>query len=85
MAADNAKAFIRGRAVLVAAIAAIGLAASAGSTLADPADFRIVDRDTGRPLQVWRHNGRTFVAGEPGERYALRLTNHTDGRVLVVL
>src|SRR6202012_2388737 len=36
-------------------------------------------------LPVWRRDGRLFVAGEQGERYSLRVTNHTDGRVLVVL
>jgi hypothetical protein len=45
----------------------------------------IVDRDSGRPLQVWRHDGRLFVAGEPGRRYGVRVTNRTGGRVLVVM
>ena len=30
-------------------------------------------------------DGRLFVAGEPGARYSLRVSNHTDGRVLVVM
>jgi len=51
----------------------------------DLVGLQVVDRDTGQPLRVWRHRGRLFVAGEPGQRYAVRLTNHTDGRVLVVL
>jgi hypothetical protein len=44
-----------------------------------------VDRETGQPLKVWRYDGRLFVAGAPGDRYGLRVTNHTDGRVLVVM
>jgi hypothetical protein len=48
-------------------------------------DMTVVDRDTGQPLRVWRHDGRLFVAGQPGARYALRVTNHTDARVLVVM
>jgi hypothetical protein len=45
----------------------------------------VVDRATGRPLRIWRHDGRLFIAGEPGARYSLRVTNHTDDRVMVVL
>jgi hypothetical protein len=48
-------------------------------------DLQVVDRATGQPLRVWRHHGRLFVAGQPGAPYSLRVTNHTDGRVLVVL
>ena len=64
------------------AAAALGLAAPA---FADPVDLSVVDRETGRPLKVWRHDGRLFVAGRPGSRYSLRVTNNTGGRVLVVL
>jgi hypothetical protein len=52
---------------------------------ADPVDMEVVDRETGQPLRIWHHHGRTFIAGELGDRYSLRLTNHTEGRVLVVL
>jgi len=48
-------------------------------------DLQVVDRGTGRALRVWPHDGRSFVAGQPGARYSLRVTNHTDGRVLVVM
>ncbi len=77
---------LRRRAVLAAAIAAVGLACTA-ATHADaaPVDLQVVDRETGQPLQVWRHDGHLFVAGTPGDRYGLRVTNHTDGRVLVVM
>jgi len=45
----------------------------------------IVDRDTGAPLRVWRDHGRPVVAGRPGARYAVRLTNRTGERVLAVV
>ncbi len=48
-------------------------------------DLSVVDRDTGQVLGVYRHEGRSFVAGQPGRRYALRLINRSPGRVLVVL
>jgi hypothetical protein len=45
----------------------------------------VVDRETGQVARVWRHAGRLFVAGRPGARYSLRVTNNTGGRVLVVM
>jgi len=84
MTAAGLKAAQRRGTVLAAAIAALTLAGAAHA-YADPVDLQVVDRQTGRPLQVWRHDGRLFVAGQPGSRYSLRVTNHTDGRVLVVM
>lgn len=73
------------RAVLALAISA-GLAAATGARAsADLVDLTVVDRATGQPLQVWRHKGRLFVAGQPGARYSLRLTNNTGGRILAVM
>lgn len=71
-----------------AVIAGLGLAAAmtaGGQALADPVDLRVVDRDTGRVLPIWRHEGRLYVAGRPGARYGLRVSNHTGRRVLVVM
>ena len=48
-------------------------------------ELQIVDRGRGEVLPTWRHRGTTWVAGRPGDRYALRLSNRTGGRVLVVL
>ena len=87
-AANGANTWSRRGTMLAAAIAALGLAGAARAypgVYADAVDLKVVDRDTGRPLRVWRHDGRLFIAGEPGARYGLRVTNHTDGRVLVVL
>ena len=83
---DTIKTGVQRRAILASAIFLIG-AAGAASALADPdpVDLAVVDRATGQPLPVWRHLGRLFIAGAPGARYSLRVTNHTDGRVLVVM
>jgi hypothetical protein len=62
-------------------------------TLAGPAvaqtnslvDIRVVNRDTGETLRTWVHDGRLYVAGDPGTRYGLRFTNHTGRRVLAVV
>ena len=63
----------------------LGLTGFSGIARADPVDLTIIDRDTGQPLQVWRHDGRLFVAGQPGSGYCLRVTNHTARRVEAVL
>jgi len=83
-AASNRATSLARWAVLATAIAGIGLAVAVRAQ-ADPVDLQVVDRDTGQALRIWRHDGRLFVAGEPGDRYALRVTNHTDRRVLVVM
>ena len=76
----------RARLTLAAALAVIALARAADAQVTpDPLDLKVVDRETGQVLPVWRHHGRLFVAGQPGERYGLRVTNHTDRRVLVVM
>jgi hypothetical protein len=48
-------------------------------------DLAVVDRDTGSTLQTWNHHGRCYIPGEPGHRYAVRMSNRTGERVLVVL
>ena len=48
-------------------------------------DIDVVDRDTGQWLPETPHRGDTWVAGTPGHRYAVRLTNTSSERVLVVL
>ena len=45
----------------------------------------VIDRDSGQWLPEHRHRGDTWIAGAPGHRYAVRLTNTSGERVLVVL
>ena len=47
--------------------------------------MQIVDRSRAETLSTWHHRGASYVAGRPGDRYAVRLTNRSGGRVLVVL
>src|SRR5579872_982020 len=83
---DTWRTSLRRRAVLAMATAALGLACVAQAhAQSAPVDLQVIDRESGQPLRVWRHDGRLFVAGAPGDRYGLRVTNHTDGRVLVVM
>ena len=48
-------------------------------------DVSIVNRSTGERLTPWRHEGKLYVAGTPGERYAIELKSRRGDRVLTVL
>ena len=52
---------------------------------APPVKLTLVDRHRGDTLPTYAHRGTQWVAGEPGSPYAIRLTNTTNARVLVVL
>lgn len=51
----------------------------------DGLQIEIVDTASGRALPSWQHAGRTWIAGEPGARYALRVRNTTPRRLLAVV
>jgi len=75
------------RRTVLASMAAMLCGACAGTAFAGPdlVGLRVVDRETGQVLRTYAHDGRLYVAGEPGARYGLRVENHTSGRVMVVL
>jgi hypothetical protein len=67
-------------------IAALALAgAAAGAAAGQLAAVSVINQSTGERLQVWRHEGRNYVAGNPGERYAIEVRNKTGGRILAVI
>ncbi|WP_454832185.1 hypothetical protein [Pseudoxanthomonas wuyuanensis] len=72
---------------LLLVLAALLLACSAPASARPAALVRvdIVDRDSGQWLPQYPHQRDTWVAGRPGHRYAVRLTNTSGRRVLVVL
>ncbi len=70
---------------LVAAALCLALAACTPAHARPLVDLAVVDRDRGDWLGPVRHRGQDWIAGDPGHRYAVRLTNTTGGRVLVVL
>jgi hypothetical protein len=45
----------------------------------------VIDRDSGQWLPALPYRGQSWIAGAPGHRYAVRLSNRTGERVLVVL
>ena len=72
--------------IALAVIAACAPATAHAPLPAQPlVELALVDRDTAQALPEYRHRGRDWVAGTPGHRYAVRLTNTTGERVLVVL
>ncbi len=75
------------RALLCSALFALTACAATPSTTRAGSllDLAVVDRDTGETLRTYSHHGKIYVAGVPGHRYTVRMTNRTGGRVLTVL
>jgi hypothetical protein len=55
--------------------------ADAGALL----DVTVINRSSGERMTTYRHGGRLYVAGSPGDRYAVELRNRSGARVLAVL
>jgi hypothetical protein len=74
------KAFLA--ALLAAALAGCAAApVSAGALL----DVSVINRTTGQPVTTHYHEGNLYIAGAPGERYAIRIANRTGRRVMAVV
>jgi len=48
-------------------------------------EMKVIDRQHGQPYATYHQSGKRYVAGNPGERYAIRLSNRSSERVLAVL
>lgn len=74
------------RALLLMGVASAALMACAGPSqaLGRTVDVDVIDRDTGQVLEVHHYRGRQYIAGRPGARYAIRITNRSGERVLAV-
>jgi hypothetical protein len=64
----------------LAALAASGNALAVGSI----ANVTIIDRDSGAVLSTHYFRGEYWVAGKPGDRYAIEIRNRTGERLLAV-
>ncbi len=62
-----------------------GLWSCAAHALGNSVDVAVIDRDSAAALDTYAHRGRTYIAGRPGARYAIRITNRTGERVLAVM
>lgn len=70
------------RAFCAALLAACATQAAAVGSLAD---ITVFDRSEGRQLPVYWYEGRAWVAGKPGNEYALRIRNQAREEVLAVV
>lgn len=70
---------------LAATLAALVLSACMPSVAAPLVQMEVLQRDSGQPLPRHFHRGQQWIAGLPGSRYSVRLSNRTGERVLVVL
>ena len=48
-------------------------------------EMKIIDRHQGQAYATYYQTGKAYVAGNPGERYLVRLSNRSGERVLAVL
>ena len=72
-------------AAAVAFAVTCAVAPSAAHAIGTLADINLIDRSTGQVLPVYTHQGRHYVAGRPGARYAVRVYNQAGGRVMAVM
>jgi len=74
---------------LLAAVTATALAGAVAPLAVARADslarVDVYDRSADVALPVYRHRGRRYVAGQPGNEYAIRIRNCTDRRLLAVV
>jgi len=81
--------FLRRRSALLQLAALTGMAGlHAGCAAALPSpllDMQLIDRDSGTLLAQYASRGRRYSPGTPGSRYAIRLSNRSGERLLVVL
>jgi hypothetical protein len=73
------------RALATGALLALTLATAAESAACSLGRVDIYDRNEQRALETYRHDGRRYVVGTPGNEYAIRVRNCTGGRVLAVV
>jgi hypothetical protein len=64
---------------------ALMLAGGCAHAVGGTVDLRVMDRATGEALPTYWHDGKWWVPGKPGRRYAVALTNRSGGRVLAVV
>jgi hypothetical protein len=72
--------------LLLPACAVLATALSpAASGACAVAQVDVYDRTARHTLETHRHRGRDYIVGQPGNEYAVRIRNCTDGRVLAVV
>ena len=68
-----------------ASVLALTACSTPAAAIGSMVDVNVMDRVTGETLPMYWHDGRWWVPGKPGNRYAVSLTNRSGGRALTVL
>ncbi len=68
----------------IAAFATLCICSGTASAVGNIADITLYDRAEGRALPVYRHEGRNYVIGKPGNEYQIRVRNRTGAEILAV-
>lgn len=68
-----------------AALAALVMVSLPAAAVGRLADVVVYDRAQNRALPVYRHHGRYYVVGRPGNEYEIRMRNRQRGDVLAVV
>jgi len=71
--------------IAVAAALAVSVLSAPAAAVGRLADVVVYDRAQNRELPVYRHQGRYYVAGNPGNEYEVRLRNRLHGDILAVV
>jgi hypothetical protein len=71
--------------LLVLAFAAGVAHAASAAAVGRLVDLNVYDRTSQRTLPVYRHDGRYYIAGEPGHLYQISLRNRFGADVMAVL
>lgn len=48
-------------------------------------DVQVIDRATGELLPQYRHHGKVYVVGTPGNRYSINVRNKSNGRIMSIV
>jgi hypothetical protein len=72
-------------AVATATVLAIAITPFATSHADSLARVDLYDRSAGEALAVYRHHGRRYAVGQPGNEYAVRIRNCSGRRLLAVV
>lgn len=70
---------------LAAAALFVSLLSSPAGAVGRLVDLSVVDRETGEQLRVYEHRGNYYVAGNPGNRYAVVIRNNAGARAMTVV
>jgi hypothetical protein len=70
---------------VIAAATLLWCLTSAADAVGRLVEVEIYDRAERRPLPVYRHEGRHYVVGRPGNEYRIRVRNRTGADVLAVV